>query len=463
MTRRLLSAFLGLTLLVLLVHDIPLVAHLHDVERDRLTTSLERDAFTLAGLAEKGMEHVREGSTKDVPYLERLASNYATTARRDVAMFDSHAQLIARGTPTPQRSPALSASARLALSGVRNSGTRALDGQQMLFAAVPILNGPRSIGAVELLTPASQVDHRTYGRLRGLALAAAISLALAGAIGWVLARTLTQPLRTLRAATTRISGGDLKTRAAVPKGPTEIRALATDFNSMVDQVERVVGQQREFAGDVSHQLRTPLTTVQLRLEQLLAIVGDDHATREVLDAATSELRRLGRTIEALLAIARSDQTGAPIVDIDVGKVLRSRCESWEPLVNEASVSLLCDVAQPVVARSIAGALDEIIDNYIDNALDGAPNLSFIAVSAQVEGNVVQCMVTDDGPGMSDDELAKAFDRFWRGDRNEQHGHGVGLAVVHRLATACHGSVELQHAGRHQHSGIRAIVRLPLAP
>ena len=461
MTRRLLAVFVGLTLLVLLVHDIPLAAHLRSVERDRVTTSMERDAFTLAGLTEEAIEAAASGNQAKANEIRTTTEIYNKSSRSAISIYSARSELLVQTNPRSVSPTPPPPSVALALRGVRNNGSRVdATGRSTLYVSVPILSGPRTIGAIELVRPASEVDRRASIRLRGIAAAAFISLLLAAGLGWILARTLTEPLRRLRRTTSLIAAGDMESRAEVPDGPPEISSLARDFNAMVDQLERVVQQQRDFTGDVSHQLRTPLTTMQLRLEQILAMVSPGDPTRAPLESANSELRRLSRTVEGLLAIAKSDLTGAPITDIDVASVARARCASWEPLVSEAGVELICEIPATLTARAVDGAVDEIIDNYIDNALEGAPHLTRIRVQVARVNNWIACDVIDDGPGLSDSDLTRVFDRFWRGEHSAPGGHGVGLAVVQRLAQACRGEAALGHAGGHPHSGVRATLRLP---
>ncbi len=464
MTRRLLAVFVGLTLLVLLVHDVPLVAHLRSVERDRVTTSMERDAFTLAGLTEEDIEAAEEGNELVVDEVRAAAEVYSETSNSAISIFDADSQLlVATDTQAPIATQP-NQSIALALRGIRNSGTRtdSKTGISMLYVAVPVLSGSRTIGVVEFARPASDVSARATTRLQGIAIAALISLLLAAGLGWVLARTITEPLRQLRRTTGLIAGGEFKSRANVSDGPPEIKSLGEDFNAMVDQLERVVAQQREFTGDVSHQLRTPLTTMQLRLEQILAMVEPDSPTRAPLEATNTELHRLSRTVEGLLAIARSDQTGAPIVDIDLAAVVRDRCLAWEPLVTEAGVELTCDIPASLGARAVDGAADEIIDNYIDNALECAPQLTRIVVKVFELGQSAVCEVIDDGPGLDNEDLTRAFNRFWRGEHSAPGGHGVGLAVVQRLAQTCRGEATLRHAGGGERSGLVASLRLQAA-
>jgi signal transduction histidine kinase len=455
MIRRFLAVIVGLTLLVLIVHDVPLASHLRAVERDRLTTSLERDAFTLAGLAEERLEEYENKATTNVSLLQELSESYGTVAGSEVYIVDGRGFVVAatdRDAVGSDRSAR--ASIELAIDGIRSSEIID-DGREVLDVAVPVLSGPEAIGAVEFVRRASEIDRRTNERLRGIIAAAAISLVLAAVIGWILARTLAQPLRRLRRATAAIAAGDLDARAVVPPGPPEIRALAEDFNSMVERLERVVADQRDFAGDASHQLRTPLTTLRLRIEQTMSSGGLDASQRESLQSAIGELRRLERLVEGLLALARA---GADPVttSVDVSAIAIDRLDAWAALAEENAVTIVTRVAPGIRAVAVLGTVEQVIDNYLDNALEVAPRGSSIEVELRQQSGWVTLDVGDAGPGLRPDEMELAFDRFWRGDHAAEGGSGVGLSVVRRLAEACGGEAALRSNER---GGITASLRL----
>jgi signal transduction histidine kinase len=464
MTKRLVALFVGLTLVVLLVHDLPLIAHLREVERDRLITALERDAFTLAGLAEEDLEALEADRGGDREFLDDLAAAYADDSGsmivivdRDAVVMSSTDSAVAADSDLGDRPSIV-----LALDGVRNTGSRERldDGTTEIYVAVPVLSGPERRGAVEFARPASAVDSRAWARQRAILVAAVISLLLAGAMGWVLARTFTEPLRRLRRATRRISDGELGARAEIASGPSEIRDLASDFNRMVERLEQVLADQRSFAGDASHQLRTPLTTLGLRVDELLARPTHEPETRVALEAARGELRRMEHLVEGLLALARAGGTDAPLVVVDVSAIVAERAEQWEPLASERGVRLVADVASGLRARAVDGALEQIIDSYIDNALEIAPEGSELQVVASRDGTMMRVDVVDAGPGLDDAELPHVFERFWRGREATPGGSGVGLAIVARLAAASGGRVALAHAGGRPRSGIAARVWLP---
>jgi signal transduction histidine kinase len=215
--------------------------------------------------------------------------------------------------------------------------------------------------------------------------------------------------------------------------------------------------QRGFAGAVSHQLRTPLTALRLRLEQAEMAVGNDEVVAEALEASRSEADRLQEMIEQLLALARMEGTASRTVEVDAVRVVRDRVDMWGPLADEQEVTIRLVVPEAARCAVIEGGLEQIVDNYIDNAISVAPAGSEILVEVETIDGVVSVDVVDSGPGLTEEQRGLAFDRFWRGPaRTGEKGSGLGLAVVRQIAVASGGEVELlgEPSG-----GIRARVRL----
>ena len=471
MRRRLVFAVVAIVALILLVHDVPLRTHLQRVEKDRVVTALERDASTLAAKAQQLLvaENPATASTAAGTTLASLVEDYALRGTALVVIVDAEGSVEAAtdstvtiGSSYLNRPEIASALLGDSVVGERRSVTL---GQDLVYSAVPVLTTDRVIGVVRLTYPKSVVDERVAGRLRGLALLALISLVLAFFASFVIATSVIRPLRKLRSKSDAIASGDLSARAEV-EGPIEIRELAKSFNGMAGRVEQMLAEQRGFAGDASHQLRTPLTALRLRVEQALATVSEnpDAPASEIiddLDAAVNELERLSRLVEQLLALARTEApTGH--ARVDVAAVIADRVEMWLPLAEERGVDLVSTNDDPaVIVEAMPGALEQILDNYIDNALDYAPAGSVISLDVTRSGDDVTLSVADRGPGMAAEARERAFDRFWRGaeSQNRPGGSGLGLSIVAQLAAASGGRVELRE---NPGGGLLATVTLRVA-
>lgn len=444
---RLVAVMVGIVALVLVIHDVPLASHLRRVERDRVVTGLERDGFTLAGRTEEALE---DGTAEGDPELTDLITEYSRSTGARVVVTDATgtAQLTSDSEATvgndfstrPEISEAL---AGRPASGERDSRTL---GQRLLYVAVPVLSGNEAVGAVRITYPASVIGERVESRVRGLAVVAFISILSAAAAAVLLAGTVTRPLRRLRHATEELSTGDLDVRADTHDGPPEIRSLASSFNTMAERTQRIVTRQRAFAGDASHQLRTPLTALRLRLDQAAEALDTDPATAHArLEAATAETERLQHLVDGLLALARAEGRDHQLTAVDAAVVLRERADVWRPLAEEQGVSIDLDAPDTLVLLAIDGALEQVVDNLVDNALAVSADGTTITLRAARLGGRATVGVLDRGPGMTDEQRRRAFDRFWRAadGTGGPSGAGLGLAIVHQLVTASGGEIELQ--------------------
>ena len=317
MTRRLLISYLSLAIVVLAMLEVPLGFINARGERAQLTAKVERDAVTIASLAESTIEG--EASTSNLPAIAALARRYAAdTGARVVITNGKGVAVVDSAPPTSgRRSFATRPEFRAALRGDVATGSRHSStlGYDLLYVAVPIASGGTVHGAVRVTYPTSELDRRVRNYWLALAGIAVVVLAVAALIGLSFARWIRRPLAGLEVAAADAGGGDLSARAPVPDAPPELRRLALEFNDMVARVEGLVSVQQEFVADASHELRTPLTALRLRLENLERHVGDDGRTS--LAAAATEVERLSGLVDELLALARADAGTAPAETVDL--------------------------------------------------------------------------------------------------------------------------------------------------
>lgn len=460
---RLLAAFIGVTIVILAAHDIPLASYLRTVERERLVAGLERDAFLLASSAERVLND--DAATAD---LQTSIDVYANRTGAEVVVTDATGNAIAVsgasdrvGTSYANRPEIATAATGAPTSGERYSETL---GGSLVYVAVPVRSGVDVVGVVRISYPASVIVERAGEKVRGLVTVAAISLLGAAVAAVFMAATITGPLSRLERSTETVAGGDLSARADEHDGPPEVRRLARSFNTMTAQVDQLLQQQRSFAGDASHQLRTPLTGLRLQLERAGELLDRDvEGARARIEAAGEETERLQRLVEGLLLLARSERSTMASVEVDVSSVVAERVDTWAPLADERRIAIRCAIEPAVRGRAIPQALEQIVDNLLDNALAVVPDGSTIdvGVTGATAEDPGRCIVTvaDRGPGMTDDQLEHAFDRFWRAADAPHEGSGLGLAIVDHLARAGGGSVAL---GRRDGGGLVATLCLPIA-
>ena len=426
-----------------------------------LTTARERDSFredtvlsarALAALAEDGLtEHNGGQGMASVLARASLSGEHAW-------VYDKAGRLVARtGQVRPGddagaslRSPAGLAPAGLAPAGVvpagvvpavlRHGGTVVTQAQDQLrvATAVETASGRPPVGVVVLARSTAELDERLRVLWAWLTAIAAAGLVAGVLVAIGFARWVGRPLSALDAAAQRLGGDALDTRSVTGQGPPEVRRLASTFNAMAGRLEALVHGHRATMADVSHQLRTPLAALRLRLDVLAQ--DADPATAADLADAQEEIARLSRLVDGLLAVARAENVVTEPVAVAVADVLRDRVAAWAPVADERGVDLASADSEPSVQASLGdGHLEQILDNLLANALDAVPAGGQVRVSAAPGERGVRIVVADTGPGMDKAQREAAFRRF---ASNTSGGTGLGLAIVHRLVTSNGGSAAL---------------------
>lgn len=461
MRLRLISALVGVATVIVVAFSIPLLSFVARIERERLVTELERDAFILAGHAKETLTTV-EGAT--LPSLEPYIAEHGGADGTKVVVTNAAGLVVATNDRTETIGTDFSNRPEIAtaLTGVPAVGEResATLGEDLVFVAVPVLLGDDVLGTVRFSERRSEIDAVVRGRIIGISAAGGFTLLAAAGIAVPLALGIVRPLERLRRRTEGLAAGDFTVRADESTGPDEIRELARSFNTMTARLGSMIEGQRAFAGLVSHQLRTPLTALRLRLEHAQDMSMSDDMRADAIDAARVETDRMHEMIEQLLALARLEGGVASVETVDAARVARTRAEMWRPLGDEHGVTI--EVTAPEVVRCsvTAGGLEQIIDNYVDNALSVAPIGSAIVIEVASRAGQVIVDVVDRGPGLSDVDRERAFERFWRGSGTQsQSGTGLGLAIVRQIALASGGTVALL---ADDGGGVRARVVLPAA-
>lgn len=447
MNRRLLLTYASLALLVLVVLEVPLGVYYSRNERTVLASKVERDAVSVGSIAEGALEPRREVSPAA---LKRLVHRYQAQTGGRALIVDSHGVSVAdssggTGVVFSSRPEIARALHGRVTQGVRFSRTL---GHNLLYVAVPVASAGHVLGAVRITYPTSTVDARIHRYWLILLAIGAIVFGVSLLLALTMARWISRPLRNVETAAVAVGDGDLSVRAPVDEGPPEVRELARSLNETVAKLEQLLESQQDFVADASHQLRTPLTALRLRLENL---EGD--VSPETLAGALDEVDRLSRLVNGLLALARADAASPPGAAIALGPAVRERLEAWSDLATERGVILADDVGE-LKARTARERLDQILDNLISNALEVAPPGSTVTVSTVAAREWVELHVLDEGPGLSAEDRQRAFDRFWKGKGGS--GSGLGLAIVKRLVVADGGEVELRPADG---GGTDAVVRL----
>jgi len=364
-------------------------------------------------------------------------------------IFHSQGEQV-REVPLNRPSPYLPSEARRSV--LRNQGFEGkmrVNGQSYYFAARPVLNR-----AFVLLRPThlSASDSRAY--LQGFLIAGLIGAALAALASFLLARAISRPVRRVAEASRHLAIE--RSPEPVPvEGPNELASLAESFNEMAEDLARARAAERSFLLSVSHELKTPLTSIRGYAEGLAEGAVPVHEAAETM---AREANRLERLVRDLLDLARMNRSEFSIHSepIDLGGVAGEAAARHEDQARSFGIWLEAVTSGPAPALGDMDRVVQVVSNLVENALRIVPAGGFVRVIAE-PGTII---VEDSGPGLKPEELPRAFDRFFLWSRyggERPVGTGLGLAIVKQLTEGMGGTVEVRSESA---KPTRFIVRLP---
>jgi signal transduction histidine kinase len=292
-----------------------------------------------------------------------------------------------------------------------------------------------------------------------LAVCALAGVAVALALVHVLARGLTAPLREMAAATRAMARGEHGRQVPV-RTRDEVGELAVAFNRMSAELAEVDRMRRDLVANAAHELRTPISALRVRLENL--VDGVEEPDRETLRTTLAQVERLGRLMEQLLDLSRLEAQGV---------TLEAREFPVRPLLDRVAAEARLGAGEAVrVAVTAPGGLlatgdpermHQVVANLVENAIRHSPPGGTVNLGAAGGNGRVRIEVCDDGPGIPDAEVERVFERFYRADaaRSGDAGAGLGLAIVRWIVDLHGGQVRAERA---EPSGCRMVVTLPTA-
>jgi two-component system sensor histidine kinase BaeS len=319
---------------------------------------------------------------------------------------------------------------------------------QIVWVAQPLT--PTADG-IPVLIATRRIGFFALGRLGGILFVAALVAALVGvAVSFWLVRRLTRPLQAMERTARAIAGGDLGARVGIPAGAAddELAAVATAIDTMAAELGRHRSLERAFLMSISHDLRTPLTSIRGYAEAVAEGAADDEdSRRRAAEIIGAEARRLERLVADLLELARLDAREFSLHPgpVDVAEVARHAARALEPAAREAGLQLVVGgEAGPLVATADAERLAQVVANLVDNALKYAATTVVVAARPAASGTV-EIGVADDGPGIAPEDLPQVFERLYTSRRQpgRKVGTGLGLAIVRELVSAMGGRVGVE--------------------
>lgn len=278
---------------------------------------------------------------------------------------------------------------------------------------------------------------------------ALVASVMAVILGWLIARSVATPLQKVVDAVESVGRGDYSRRLPM-EGPQEVQTVAQTFNEMTGQVQVAQQAQRDFIANVSHDLQTPLTSIQGWSSAVLDGTIDDEAGKNhAIEVISGEAERMSRMVKQLLELERLESGVATIKreDVNLDEVLRSITESLIQRADSAEITLTLSTTNPPTVTGDKDRLTQLFTNLTDNALTYTPNGGTVGLDLRKNGKSIIVQIKDTGEGIPPDQLGRIFERFYRGDRARKHdggtpSNGLGLAISKEIVQAHNGEISV---------------------
>ncbi|MFJ9843801.1 sensor histidine kinase [Kitasatospora sp. NPDC101155] len=308
-----------------------------------------------------------------------------------------------------------------------------------ITVAAPVVRDGDVVAVVLSESPTGALRTRVLHKWLVVAGGEAVAMIVAVLLAVRLTEWVLRPVRTLDRATHDIATGQMAARVAPGGGPPELQRLARSFNEMADHVVHAMDQQKAFVADASHQLRNPLSALLLRVEVLGLELPEGH--EEELSGVREEGTRLARVLDDLLGLATAEHARPEPEQTDLTQLTLARVDGWQPVAEQRGIELRWDGPALAIGMADPIGFGSALDAVLDNALKFSPSGSRVRLRVAVRRDEVAVTVTDAGPGLTEDELSRAGDRFWRSPRHQNvDGSGLGLSIARTLLAAGGGSL-----------------------
>ncbi len=311
-----------------------------------------------------------------------------------------------------------------------------------------------SIGAS--FAPENETLNSTAIKLAGVG-AVILFFGLAG--GWWISSRAIRPVENISATAVKISAGDLSQRINVTDVESELGRLAAVLNSTFERLESAFAQQKQFASDAAHELRTPVSVILTQTQTALGREREAKDYKQTIEACQRAAQRMRKLISALLELARLDAGQEPIkrLPFDLSKTVAECVELVRPLADQRGVRMSPDMS-PMEIPGDAEKLAVVVTNLLTNAIEYNHDGGEVKINVRRDGNMAVLTVRDTGCGIPSADLSRVFERFYRADKSRSSGNaGLGLAISRAIVAAHGGTIDVSSE---EHAGAVFTVRLP---
>lgn len=397
--------------------------------------------------------------------LERSLNWIDEAANARAILIDARGGILGDSRDGSLPPPAATLRALAASASVRRGNFRDGEGNRYLYVSQP-LSDARFLVLVTTFPRLPVLSVLSDDFMPIVLRAGVVSLAASVLLSWLMSRWVAAPLKHMSSAARAVAAGEFD-QAPSPRGPNEVQMLARSFNHMVQRVQASQQMERDFVANVSHDLRTPLTSIQGFAQAILdGTAADTEATRHAARVIYEEADRLRRLVEDLLDLAKLD-TGEVEFDrqpVDLRPLIRNVLERMSLPASEKHVELLDRLPPMPTVVGDGDRLAQVFTNLVDNAIKHTPPSGQVILRADASPGWVSIHVEDTGPGIPPDELARIFERFYQLDKaragGTDRGVGLGLSISRQILQAHGGELT---AESEQGRGSRFTVKLPVVP
>jgi signal transduction histidine kinase len=452
--RQLYLSYLLITMLSLGAIGGYTVSALHNFYYEQTSTDLESRARLIQHQAYHHFASV------NIPELKRLAENLGQSGALRVTFIFPDGTVAGDSDEYPthmdnhaDRPEVMEALAGTAGSSVRYSTTVK---SNLMYVALPVNQDDRLIGVVRLSIPLTVIDEALKGMLWKIVLAGLLIALAATPVSLYISRRISQPLSEMKDNAERFASGKLDSRIRV-EGPDDVIRLAEALNAMAAQLDERIHRlrklenvRRDFVANVSHELKTPITSIKGFVETLLnGALDNPEDSKRFLEIVAGQADRLNAIIDDLLVLSRLEQDSGKVeIVIDesgLKPVLEMAIQACALKASEKKIRVDLDCPDNIVARINPQLFEQAVINLVDNAIKYSLPSTQVRVEASVGNTELKILVSDEGRGIEKEHFPRLFERFYRVDKDRSRqlgGTGLGLAIVKHIAQVHGGSVSV---------------------
>ena len=412
-----------------------------DARLDYLISEAEEIAYLAGNLSgDSLMDTIRDRDSVTRAYLNRMAEKVNKEFGAYIAVKDRAGNVMTNSQVAYDEDPEfmdslngeeISAAFERVLAG-ETIRLRSESGEAPTFTVgVPFMMDSTVTGAVFIRTKAQRIESGLADTLGSIALLAAVVLALSGVAVFLFVRGRLKPLKQLETAAATIAEGDFSVQVDEKKGDRELRELSGAFNMMTKKLQGVEESRREFVANVSHELRSPITSIRGFAEGMADDVIPEEERPKYLRLVADESRRLSGLIDDLLALSRLEREDAKpeMTVFDVNEMLRRAVIRRMNDLEDKKIDVSCEFEEDsCMVRADSDRIEQVVINLLDNAIKFTPEGGKISLESAVKDGLAEVTVRDNGTGIAPEDRDKIFDRFFTADRAHTAGKGTGLGL-----------------------------------